>query len=72
MIRLDSQKEQGYHLLFLIQVYQFLYHLYMKGSTRLSKKNRSRTNRDFHRIEQSMQYVKKNYPQPDLALGGRL
>lgn len=61
MIRLDREKEQGYHLLFLIQIYQFLYLLYMKSSTRLSKKSRSRTNRDFHRIEQSMQYVKKNY-----------
>ncbi len=64
MIRLDSEKEPGYHLLFLIQIYQFLYFLYTKGSTRLSRKSRSQTDRDFHRIEQSMQYVKINFRSP--------
>lgn len=61
LIRLDADKEEGYHLLFLIQLYQFLYLLYTKGSSRLSPQSKSRTEREFSRIEQSMQYVRKNY-----------
>lgn len=58
---LDAQREKGYQLLFLIQIYRFLYLLYTKGSTRLSAQSRSRTHRDFLRIEQSMEYVRENY-----------
>lgn len=59
--RLDTTKEKGHHLLFLIHLYQLLYLLYTKDSSRLSAQSKSRTERDFLRIEQSMQYVKKNY-----------
>lgn len=59
--KLDTQREKGYQLLFLIQIYRFLYLLYTKGSTRLSAQSRNRTHRDFLRIEQSMEYVRQNY-----------
>lgn len=61
MIHLDQQKKKGYQLLFLAQLYQLLYLLYTKASSQISIQKKSRTERDFQRIEQSMQYVKKNY-----------
>lgn len=64
MIRLDQKRENGSHLLYLSQLYQFLYLLYTRGSSRLSVQNRNRTERDFQRIEQSMQFVRKNYRRP--------
>ncbi len=60
-IRLNATKEKGHHLLFLIQLYRFLYLLYTEGSTLLSAESKKRTERDFVRIEESMLYVKKNY-----------
>ena len=60
-IRLNATKERGHHLLFLIQLYRFLYLLYTEGSTLLSAETKKRTERDFTRIEESMQYVKRNY-----------
>lgn len=60
-IRLDTGKPEGYPLLFLSQLYQLLYLLYTKNASRMSVQSQNRTERDFLRIEQSMQYVKKNY-----------
>lgn len=60
-IELDLKREKGWQLIFLSQLYQFLYLLYTKSSTFLSIQNRNRTERDFLRIEQSMQYVRKHY-----------
>ena len=61
LFRLDQEQAPGYRLLFLAQIYELLYLLYKQDSTRLSAKSQSKTERDFLRIEQSMQYVKKNY-----------
>lgn len=61
LIQLDREHTPGYRLLFLAQIYELLYLLYKHDSTRLSARSRSRTERDLLRIEQSMQYVKKNY-----------
>ena len=60
-IDLDRKKEKGWHLLFLTRLYHFLYLLYTRGSSLLSVQNKNRTERDFLRIEQSMQYVRKHY-----------
>ena len=60
-IDLDRKREKGWHLLFFTRLYYFLYLLYTKGSSLLSAQNRNRTERDFLRIEQSMQYVRKHY-----------
>lgn len=62
--RLDSEKEKGNHLLILIQLYQLLHLLYTKDSILLSAQNKSRTERDFQRIEQSMEYVRMHYREP--------
>lgn len=59
--RLNHTREKGYHLLLLIQLYQFLHLLYTKDSSVLSAQSKNRTDRDFLRIEQSMQYAKKNF-----------
>lgn len=61
LTRLNNTHENGYNLLLLIQLYQFLHLLYTKGSSILSAQRKSRTVRDFTRIEQSMQYAKKNF-----------
>lgn len=61
LAELDTRREKGYQLLFLIEIYRFLYLLYTKGSTRLSIQSHSRTHRDFLRIQQSMEYVRQNY-----------
>lgn len=62
-IHLSDKKEKGYQMLFLVQLYQLLYLLYTKESFLISAQKKSRTERDFLRIEQSMQFVKKNYRQ---------
>lgn len=61
LTRLNSKREKGYPLLLLIQLYQFLYLLYTKDSSVLSAQSKNRTDRDFLRIEQTMQYAKKNF-----------
>lgn len=61
LIQLDAQKEKGHHLMILIKLYEFLHLIYTRNSTILSAQSRNRTKRDFLRIEQSMQYVRKNY-----------
>lgn len=58
---LHDKRKNGYHLLMLTALYELLYTLYTKGSSILSARSKSRTDRDFQRIEQSMQYAKKNY-----------
>ena len=60
-IDLDQKREKGWHLLFITRLYYFLYLLYTKDSTLISVQNKNRTERDFLRIEQSMQYVRKHY-----------
>lgn len=60
-IELDQKREKGWHLLFFTRLYYFLYLLYTKGSSLLSIQNKKSTERDFQRIEQSMQYVRKHY-----------
>lgn len=61
LIRINRNQEKGYQLLFLIQIYQFLYLIYTNASTQINEQNKSRNERDFKRIEESMQFVKKNY-----------
>ncbi len=63
-MELEQQKEKGWHLLFLTRLYQFLYLLYTEGSSLLSVQNKNRTERDFLRVEQSMQYVRRHYREP--------
>lgn len=60
-IELNQERKKGWNLLFLTRLYKFLYLLYTKGSSLLSLQNKNRTERDFLRIEQSMQYVRKHY-----------
>lgn len=61
LLELNTNKPEGYHLLFLIQTYQFLYTLATSKSSKRSDKMVNQNNRDFHRVEQCMTYVKKNY-----------
>ena len=61
LIVIDEEKQKGYTLLFLIQLYELLYLLYTEHATMVSVQNKNRTERDFSRIEQSMRYVKENY-----------
>lgn len=61
LTRLHNSQLDGYNLLLLIQLYEFLHLLYTRNSSIISAQSRNRTARDFTRIEQSMQYVKKNY-----------
>lgn len=63
-IALHEKKETGWNLLFLARLYHFLYLLYQKDCSLLSPQNKNRTERDFLRIEQSMQYVRKHYQEP--------
>lgn len=58
--RLNSTREKGYHLLLLVKLYEFLHLLYTRDSSVLSASIRSRTDRDVLRIEQIMQYAKRN------------
>ncbi|MBD5504810.1 MAG: AraC family transcriptional regulator [Lachnospiraceae bacterium] len=60
-IDLDRNRDKGWHLLFFTRLYYFLYLLYTRGSSLLSVQNKKRTERDFLRIEQSMQYVRRHY-----------
>ncbi len=61
ILRLHVQKEKGHHLLLLIQLYRLLYLLYTEDATILSEQIKSRTERDFLRMEQSMRYVKEHF-----------
>lgn len=49
---------------FLQLVYKLLYLLYTKDAATVDHVLRHRSRRDFERIEQSMQYVKRNYTNP--------
>lgn len=61
---LQEQAADGTHLLFLAVLYKLLYLLYTKDAVTVDHVLRHRSRRDFERIEQSMQYVKKNYTNP--------
>lgn len=61
LTRLHNSRHEGDNLLLLIQLYKFLHILYTMNSYVISAQSRNRTARDFTRIEQSMQYVKKNF-----------
>ena len=61
---LQEQAADGTHLLFLAAVYKLLYLLYTKDAATVDHVLRHRSRRDFERIEQSMQYVKRNYTNP--------
>lgn len=62
-IRLSDKNEKGYQMLFLSRLYQLLHLLYTKESFFISVRKKSRTERDFLRIEKCMQFVKRNYRQ---------
>lgn len=64
MNQLNSEKKNGYHLILIQKLYQFLYLIYTEASVLISKKTRNRTERDSKRIEQSMDFVRKNYYRP--------
>ena len=68
---LQEQAADGTHLLFLAAVYKLLYLLYTKDAATVDHVLRHRSRRDFERIEQSMQYVKRNYTNP-ITLNCRL
>lgn len=61
---LEQRQEKGGHLLILVQLYRFLYLLYTEASDMVSSESRSRTERDFQRVEQIMEYVKAHYREP--------
>lgn len=61
---LERQREEGSHLLILVQLYQFLHLLYTEASDMVSRESKNRTERDFQRMEQIMEYVKIHYRQP--------
>lgn len=61
---LHESNEKGASLLFLSRLYELLYLLYTRSSSLLTAESKSRTRRDFERIEQSMQYVKQHYREP--------
>ncbi len=57
----DKQKEDGSHLLYLSGIYRLLYLLYSECSHTLSAQTLDKNRRDFHRIEQSMDYVRHHF-----------
>lgn len=61
---LEQQREDGGHLLILVLLYQFLHLLYTEASDMVSRESKSRTERDFQRMEQIMEYVKVHYREP--------
>lgn len=61
---LERQQEKGGHLLILVQLYQFLHLLYTEASDLISRESKSRSERDFQRMEQIMKYVKLHYREP--------
>lgn len=67
-IDLEHNRKKGWHLLFFTRLYYLLYLLYTEDSSLLSVQNKNRTERDFLRIQQSMQYVRKHYRE-QISLG---
>lgn len=61
---LNSEKKNGYHLILIQKLYEFLYLIYTEASVLLSKKTKNYTERDSLRIEQSMDFVRRNYYRP--------
>ena len=64
MYQLNTDQKNGYHLIILQRLYEFLYLIYTEASTLIGKKTRNRTERDTLRIEQSMEFVRRNYYRP--------
>ena len=62
-----EKKEDGYQLYFSSVIYEFLYLLYKNYSRRISKQTREKENRNFERMEETIQYVKNNY-QTEISL----
>lgn len=56
-----TEKEDGYLLHFSSVVYEFLYILYKYHSKKIPLKAKEKENRNFERIEETIQYVKTNY-----------
>lgn len=56
-----SEKEDGYLFHFSSVIYEILYILYRDFSRLVSQESREKENRNFERIEEIIQYVKKNY-----------
>lgn len=64
MLNLYLKREDGYQLLFTAQLYEFLYHLYRSYSNWTISEDSQKNNRDFQRITQVMDWVRKNYSKP--------
>lgn len=62
-----SRKEDGYQLYFSSVVYEFLYILYKNYSKKIAKEVKEKENRNFERIEETIQFVKTNY-QKEISL----
>lgn len=56
-----TEKEDGYLLHFSSVIYEFLYILYKNHSKVIPKKTWEKENRNFERIEETIQFVKANY-----------
>ncbi|MBR5801050.1 MAG: helix-turn-helix transcriptional regulator [Lachnospiraceae bacterium] len=74
LYRLYEEKEDGYQLMFSSVIYEFLYILYRNHTKILTASPDAGENRNFSRIEETVQYVRKNY-RNDISLSeiaGRL
>ncbi len=67
LLTIYDQKEDGYQLLFSSVIYEFIYILYKHHSKIKPKEHEEKENRNFIRIEETIQYVKKHY-QEDISL----
>lgn len=56
-----EKKEDGYPLYFSSVVYEFLYILYKNHSEKITRETKEKENRNFERMEETIQYVKANY-----------
>lgn len=64
--QINETQDEGSSLLFLSELYRILYLLYTQNSTVMSVQSLNRTQQDFNRMEQVMQYVASNYDKPIL------
>ncbi len=61
LVKIYTEKEDGYLLRFSSVVYDFLYILYRNYTHKLSRQAREKENRNFEKIEEVLQYVNANY-----------
>lgn len=61
LLSVYRKKEDGYQLYFSSVVYEFLYVLYKYHSKKITRETKEKENRNFERIEETIQYVKANY-----------